>query len=69
MESIFGVRRRTRRLLRAGLEALRDIVDARLRHVDEKRQRLASGEREASPATAAQPAPRRRGRPRKVAVQ
>ncbi len=69
MESIFGIRRRTRRLLRAGLETLRDVVDARLRRIDEKRQRLAARGRETSPAAGASPAPRRRGRPRKLATQ
>lgn len=68
MESIFGIRRRARRLLRAGLEALRDVVDARIRHVEEKRARLAARRGEAS-ANQPQPARRRRGRPRKVAVQ
>lgn len=68
MESIFGIRRRTRRLLRAGLEALRDVVDARMRRLDQKRARLAS-QRGESPPGEAQPVRRRRGRPRKVAVQ
>lgn len=68
MESIFGVRRRTRRLVRAGLETLRDIVDARMRHIDEKRRRLASHRAEA-PSSETQSPPRRRGRPRKAAAQ
>jgi hypothetical protein len=68
MESMFGIRRRTRRFLRAGLETLRDLVDTRMRHLEQKRQRLASHPREAAPGQAPA-APRRRGRPRKVAVQ
>lgn len=66
METIFGVRRRARRLMRAGLESLRDVVDERLRRIDEKRRAVAK-ETPASPEEA--PAPRRRGRPRKVTVQ